>query len=208
MIPSGPDSQVLSKIKLSLAQQRPAVPAPSWKRDVLKLVLASVGFASGVAILGIGLHAFESEHVLSRLMPMALVSLAACGLAYVAIAPGNRSLRIPALVLAGIAALALVATRPAALPQSFPHWWCTVGHLGFGIVPLLVALAVLRRFAFSWWRAALAGASAGCVGALLGELGCVEGPSHVFWYHLPAWILVAGLTLVLARQRKPDSFVP
>jgi hypothetical protein len=203
-----PDENVMQRIRLALESESAKTSKPSWKKDVVKLVVASVGFTAAVAVLGVLTDSFELSHIAGRLGPMSLIAVACSGLAYVALAPQNRALRIPALALAVMAAGVLVVTRPASVPQSFPEWWCTMGHLGFGVIPLFIALTVLRRFAFSWWRAGLAGASAGCIGALLGELGCVEGPGHVLWYHLPAWGLVAVATLILARQKKPDSFAP
>ena len=45
-------------------------------------------------------------------------------------------------------------------------------------------------------------------GALLGELACGRGSAHVLLFHLPAWWLVAGAVVALARLQRPTSFAP
>ena len=96
----------------------------------------------------------------------------------------------------------MVATRGEGGPSSSPEWLCTVTHLAVGIVPVALAVRMLSGAAFGVGRAVAAGLGAGAIGALLGELACGRGSAHVLLFHLPAWWLVAGAVVALARLHR------
>jgi hypothetical protein len=100
------------------------------------------------------------------------------------------------------------ARGPAWAESTLPEWVCTLSHVGVGLVPLVVAVTVLRGAAFRPLRALLAGLSVGTTGAFLGELACTQSWQHVVGYHLSAWAIAAVATLVVSLSLEPRSFAP
>lgn len=137
----------------------------------------------------------------------ALLLLQAAG-AWAALAPG-RALARGVTVLAAAAVMAeLVIGRGAGLPSQTPPWVCTVSHVGFDLIPLVLVLRALRWMSPQPVRALVAGLVAGTVGALSGEVVCGQSARHVALFHLPAWLLVVLAALLLSRWLKPRSFAP
>ncbi len=88
------------------------------------------------------------------------------------------------------------------------EWFCALSHAGADLLPLGLALHLLRKSAPSLPRALLAGVAAGSCGAMVGEAGCGQSWQHVLVFHGGAWLLIAGAALLLSRWLKPVSYAP
>ena len=83
---------------------------------------------------------------------------------------------------------------------------CTFQVVIYGLPPLLLGLAFLRRLAplDRAWTGAVVGAAAGAIPALLMQLACMYVPEHILVHHLaPVLLLVAlgaGLGAVVLRR--------
>ncbi|AGC45143.1 carotenogenesis protein CarR [Myxococcus stipitatus DSM 14675] len=161
-----------------------------------------------VAILLVG-GALSGPALLQR-APLLLLLLTTSGVcAWGALSPRGRGLRRAAVGLAVACAATLVLARASPTsPASLPAWVCTASHLAVDLVPLIVALVVLRGAAFQPLRALCAGLSVGTTGAFVGELACEQDWRHVAGYHLLAWALICAAAIVLSRSLKPRSYAP
>jgi hypothetical protein len=131
----------------------------------------------------------------------------AAGGTFAALMPGRAWTRWAAL-LSG--ALALAATFAGALGRGdMGGSSCAVIELGASVLPVVVTLAVLTRFAFDPLRAAVAGAAAAAVG--VGVL-CIHCPStafaHVAAFHVAPWLAVALAAAALRRMLPSRSLAP
>jgi hypothetical protein len=164
-----------------------------------------------VVELGSLLSIVDLDRLGRRALPIALlVTLQVVGV-WLAIAPGRRLARFGAVLLAAAAAAAVVGWRGAAAGGGAAlntPFACSFSHLAVDVVPLVIVLYALRRFAWTPGRAVLAGAAAGATGAIAGELACVRGWSHVLVHHVGAAMLVTLLCVVISRAQTPSSFAP
>ncbi len=199
-------SRVLAAARGELALGRPVRP---WRTQALWLLAASGGLAllTGVVLGALGQTSVELLLARAPTLAMLLVTCAVC--TWGALSPRGRGLQRVGIVLAMVNAAVLVLARGAPhAPSTLPEWVCTLGHLGVGLVPLVVALVTLRSTAFQPLRALTAGLAVGTTGAFLGELACERGWRHVAGYHLLAWGLVAVASLVISQSLKPRSYAP
>ncbi len=180
-----------------------------WRTEALWLALAPL--AAG-ALVGAGAFlagAAEAAWVQGRALPLAVLALAGALGGALAVAPHRRGLRALAVALLLGAQVLLVLTRLDVHGVSaVPGWVCTANHVAVGLLPLGVALWLLRRAAHSPLRALTAGLSAGTAGALVGELACGQGAAHVAVFHLGAWAAVTALCVLLSRRQRRYSFAP
>ncbi|MBK7860929.1 MAG: DUF1109 domain-containing protein [Archangiaceae bacterium] len=201
-----PRSDALERVRAAArAELRAAPPIAPWPTQLARLSGVTLGLAllTGAVLLAVG--SASVQQVLSHAATVALLATVSVVTALAAVKPSAP--RSWALVCAAGAAAMLVALRPAGVGYS-PEWVCTVSHLGIGLVPLVFAVVQLRSSAFDTRRALLGGLSAGCIGAMLGEIACGRGPWHVAEYHLSAWALLGVVAVLVLRRLKPKSFAP
>jgi hypothetical protein len=198
--------RTLSAARGELARNRPV---RRWRTQAVGVFSASAGLSAGVAGVLLVLGRTSGTILLGRAPLLALLWATSLVCAWGAISPRGRKLEPWGVMMALGSAAALVFTRgPAVAASALPEWVCTASHAGVGLIPLAVAVAVLRGAAFRPLRALLAGLSVGTTGAFLGELACGLSWRHVLGYHLSAWALVAVATLAVSMFLKPRSFAP
>ncbi len=198
----------LERIRAAARQALREPPRRGWKGDLLLLLGAMwllLAVVAGVLATSGELVAGSSRRIATSVMPLWWVGALA---AFAALSP-FRKLRPWGVLAAGLAAIAMVVGRgtPTAVSAS-PDWLCTVSHLGLGALPLGLGLRLLRRSALTDARAILLGLSIGTIGALMGELACSRGWSHVLVWHLGAWAGLGVAALIVARWLRPTSFAP
>ncbi|RKH10028.1 DUF1109 family protein [Corallococcus sp. CA053C] len=184
-------------------------PVRRWRPQAVGLFAASAGMALATTAVFVALGRTTGSAVLGRapMLAMLLATSAVCS--WAALSPRGQQLRWVGVGMALVSAALLVLTRGAMRePSSLPEWVCTASHVAVALVPVAVALAVLRWAAFNPLRAAVAGLAAGTVGAFVGELACGLGAGHVAAYHLGAWALVALMTGALSKRLKPRTYAP
>ncbi|MFP2910482.1 DUF1109 domain-containing protein, partial [Pyxidicoccus sp. 3LFB2] len=183
-------------------------PVRRWRTQAAWLMGASGGLALVIGIVLGAVGAAPMELLMSRahLMALLLVTCAVC--TWGALSPRGRGLQRLGIVLAMVTAAMLVLARGTHTASTLPQWVCTLGHLGAGMVPLVVALVALRSAVFQPMRALVAGLAVGTTGAFLGELACAQGWRHVAGYHLLAWGLITVAALVISKSLKPRSYAP
>jgi hypothetical protein len=187
------------------AELRTGKPIVRWTTQLWRLSGATLGLAALTAGVLIAVGQARVSDLAAHLLTLGLLSAVSVATAIAALKPSAP--RGVALLLVPAAAAALVALRPEGAGHS-PEWVCTLSHLGIGLLPLGVALAQLKSVAPDPKRALLGGLSAGCIGAMLGEVACGRGPLHVAVYHLTAWAVIGVAAVLVARTIKPRSFAP
>jgi hypothetical protein len=206
--PPGPAAAIHERARAELIAHPRATP---WWRDALFAAGAALAVAA-VGVLMVGGHGLVLNSA-----PAVAIALAAAALlaalavtAYAAFAPGPHALwTAPA---AAAAAAALLAAGSGAYPDWCGPYWeaglrCARSELVFSILPAAVALALLRRFAFSAPRALAAGLGAGIAGLLVLHLHCAIGTaSHIGPFHLLPWLVVAVLFTAARRLTPTLSF--
>ncbi|MFY0568149.1 DUF1109 domain-containing protein [Archangium lansingense] len=198
--------RTLSVAREELARKRPV---RRWRAQAAWLFVASAGLTAAVAGVMLVLGQTSGGVLLGRAPILALLWTTSAVCAWGALSPRGRKLEPWGVMLAMASAAALVFGRGSlAAAPSLPDWVCTASHVGVGLVPLVVAVAVLRGAAFRPLRALLAGLAVGSTGAFVGELACTQGWRHVLVYHLSAWAIAAVATLVISKSLKPRSFAP
>ncbi len=154
------------------------------------------------------LHQWAVVSVTARTPTLVLLVAAQLFGAWAALAPAARRAQGLSILLSLAGAVAVVGLRGQGVPSALPPWICTISHLGVDLVPVAVALLALRRAAITPWRAWATALAVGAPGALVGELGCGQGATHVALYHLPAWGLALAVVVVGSRWLRPVSFAP
>ncbi|WNG58579.1 DUF1109 family protein [Archangium gephyra] len=198
--------RTLSAARAELAQRRPV---RRWRTQATWVFAASAGLTVVVAGVLLVLGRTSGAVLLGRAPLLALLWATSAVCTWGAISPRGRKLEPWGVMMAVASAAALVFARgPASGETTLPEWVCTISHVGVGLVPLVVAVAVLRGTAFRPLRALLAGLSVGTTGAFLGELACTLSWQHVVGYHLSAWAIVAVVTLAVSMSLEPRSFAP
>jgi hypothetical protein len=192
----------------ALEELRRSPKATSWRRSAAVIAGAAAG-TSALALLAALFASLTSPGELLARAPW-LATLVGFGAAagVAAIAPRRGVARTTALVVAFGLMAVLVVSRGAGVPSTTPGWVCSVSHFGLDLLPLAVALVVLRQAAWTWPRALTAGLGAGAAGALLGELACHQGARHVLVHHVGAWLLATAVCVLLSRRLRPQTFAP
>ncbi|MCP3064365.1 DUF1109 domain-containing protein [Myxococcus sp. K38C18041901] len=208
--PRPPDTAALERA-LASARGELALrkPVRGWRTQATWVMASSGGLALMAAVVMLAVGAVSAGALWAR-APLLLLLLMTSGVcAWGALSPRGRDLRRAAVGLAMACAATLVLARGSpTTPPSLPGWVCTASHLAVGIIPLVVAVVVLRGAAFQPLRALCAGLSVGTTGAFVGELACEQDWRHVAGYHLFAWGFICVVALVLSRTLKPRSYAP
>ncbi|WP_375765486.1 DUF1109 domain-containing protein [Archangium gephyra] len=198
--------RTLSVAREELARHRPV---RRWRTQATWVFAASAGLTAVVAGVLLVLGRTSGAFLLSRAPLLALLWATSAVCAWGALSPRGRTLEPWGVMMALASAVSLVLARgPAVEVPTLPGWVCTASHVGVALIPLVVAVAVLRGAAFRPLRALLAGLSVGTTGAFVGELACTQSWQHVLGYHLSAWAIAAAATLVVSMSLKPRSFAP
>ena len=204
---------VLDRVRaaaLNELRARASAAPPSWRRQATGVALTVLATTALVIELGSLLSIVDLNRLGRRALPVTLLlALQVAGI-WLAIAPGRRLARFGAVLLAAAAAAAVVGWRGAGAGDAAMNtpFACSFSHLAVDVIPLIIVLYGLRRFAWTPGRAVLAGAAAGATGAIAGELACVRGWGHVLVHHVGAALLVTLVCVVISRARTPSSFAP
>ncbi|WNG48037.1 DUF1109 domain-containing protein [Archangium minus] len=189
-----------------LARKRPV---RSWRTQAAWMFAASALLTTVVAGVMWGVGASSGAVLLGRAPLLALLWATSAVCAWGALSPRRGRLPLWGIGMAMVSATVLVLARSGVHAEStLPEWVCTASHVGLGLIPLVVAVVLLRSAAFRPLRAVLAGLSVGTTGAFVGELACAQGWRHVLGYHLSAWVLIAVATFAVSRSLLPRSFAP
>jgi hypothetical protein len=183
--------------------------APSWRTTAAVLLGALAGTTALFALAAWTAGMWVPGELARRAPAIALLSSTQALGVWAAVMPRPRLVVPAVLATAGLAVIALAIGRlPVTHDSTVPAWVCTASHVGVGLVPLVVAVLLLRRAAYRPLRALCAGLAVGSVGASLGELICVRGWKHALVYHVAAWAIVTVLCLLLGRAIRPRTFAP
>jgi len=194
---------------LSQAAGRPARP---WWID--GLVVAAVN----LLIVAAGIGALQSRAAVNNLASPEIVWAIAILLAaaiiagpMIALAPGGRSLRKYTLASFPLLAVAVVVGGSGFQPMSWIRAGisCLVVEITLSVVPAIFVVWALTTNAFRVSRAAIAGFSAGAVGALALHLHCPFGSiSHLLCFHVLPWLGLAAATVAVRSRLRSKSFAP
>jgi hypothetical protein len=191
---------------------RHPVARPWWTNGVV-LVLVNVVATSAFV------WALSREGVIRNASPVPLVLAVALAIAVVAtvgavmaIAPARRHGRsallffvAAVLIGVGFGGSGLTSHRTW-LSAGLPCLFC---ELAMAVVPSIVALIVLFRFAYDPTRTLLAALAASATGAFALHLHCPIGTaSHLFAFHVIPWVAVALVTVWLRSRLPSRSYVP
>ncbi len=204
----GPGRDDLEAVRAAArAELRGGKPVAPWPKQLAALL----GIVGGIAVGAAGVLLASGQTTASVIAghgAQVLTLMAVAVVAGIAALRPNSPGRWIAMAAGAVGAASLVFLRVPGGPESPTPWMCTVSHLGAGLVPVVVAVMLLRGSARSVTKALLAGIAAGCTGALLGELGCEQSALHVAIWHLGAWALVIAATVAVSRRIKPRSYAP
>ncbi len=187
-------------------------PSPWWRE------LAVLG-AVYAAVTGVSLGFTPLGRLLNRAPEAVVVGLAAlllalmAGGAVLALAPRRRDGGGRGLVVTSAAVVAL-AVALGGSGQDVKGLLagcigCTSTHLTLSALPLVAALALLRRSAYHPVRALAAGLSAGAVGLFVLHLHCPNGSAmHLGLSHVAPWLLVGGLAVWARSRLGSHSYAP
>jgi len=208
----GPEIPVLARVRAAaLDELRAHARCVSWRRQAAGVALLVLATTALVIEVGSLVSIIDPDRLERRALPVALLVVLQVAGVFLAIAPGRRVARFGAVILAAAAAATVVAWRGGgggAGGAAISPFACSLSHLGVDLVPLAIVLYALRRFAWTWGRAALAGAAAGATGTIAGELACARGWGHVLVHHLGTALLITLLGVLISRARTPDSYAP
>ncbi len=195
---------------LSQAASRPA---RAWWIEGLAVA------AVNLLVVTAGVWALRSRVAVSNLAPPEIVwaigfLLVAAIIAgpMIALAPGGRWLRNYALASFPLLGVAVVAGGSGFQPMQ--SWIqagmsCLVMEIALSAVPAIFVVWALTTNAFRVSRAAIAGFSAGAVGALALHLHCPIGTSsHLLCFHVLPWLGLAATTVAVRYRLASRSFAP
>jgi hypothetical protein len=184
-------------------------PVRRWTTQAAWVFAASSGLAGLVAAALFILGQVSASALLAHALLLVLLWATSAVCSWGALSPRGQRARLVGVGMAMASAAALVLARGSiAAESSVPGWVCTASHVGMAVVPIVMAVIVLRTAAFEPLRALAAGLAAGTTGAFLGELACAQGWRHVAAFHLSAWAIVAVATLAVSKSLEPRSFAP
>jgi hypothetical protein len=200
----------VERVQAALRLELRRNPKPrSWRVDAGKLVLVSWLFIGAVAVLLVSAHETSLEALAAKAWPILPLLGVGAVAAWAALAPRSRSRLWLGTALGAVGAVSLVWARVGvAAPSPLPEWVCTASHFALSIVPVVVAVGLLRHGAPALLRGGVAGIAAGTTGAIIGELACRQSWQHVLVFHLTAWLGAVVLTAALSRRTTARSFAP
>jgi hypothetical protein len=130
----------------------------------------------------------------------------------IALAPGGRLLRKYALASFPLLAAAVVVGGSGFQPLQ--NWMragisCLVLEITLSVLPAIFVVWALTTTAFRISRAAIAGLSAGAVGALALHLHCPFGTvSHLLCFHVLPWLGLGAAAVAVRSWLTSKSFAP
>lgn len=208
---SAPDpsaEQASDRMRAALLAELDLPPARTWRGDVLAVFggCTLVFFAAAAALVVSG--SVKPDQLIARAVPIgALLALGAV-CTFAALAPRRRGALAGGFALALVGMVGLVLARHTSTPGTAPAWVCTLSHLAVAAAPLVFGLWLLRKSAIDPLRAGLLGLAVGTTGAMLGELACEQGASHVAVWHLGPWLLLGLIAAIASSRIIPRSFAP
>jgi hypothetical protein len=206
--PAPASADALAKARAAMLGELTKKPAGSWRRGVAALFGTIAGLVVVVAALLVGTGESTLSFVAGRAVTLVALLLVGAVTTWAALKPQGRVQRLASLAAVVAGAVLIVALRGAGLPSESPHWVCTASHFGVGLVPAALVSVLLRNIAPSRLRSLVAGLAAGTTGAAVGELACARSAEHVALFHLPAWVAVAVLVVVVSSRLAPRSYAP
>jgi len=202
-------TDALARARAVALDELRAAPAPTpWRAHARRVAGAFVATGAVAAVAAVVTALADWGGIAARAWLLAQLLALAAVAGYAALAPRLHAARAAVLVAAPLLMAELVLARGAGLPSQTPEWVCSVSHFALGLLPLGVALWALRQCAWRWTRALAAGAGAGTAGALLGELACHRGGTHVLVHHVGAWLAIVALCVLVSRRARPRTFAP
>jgi hypothetical protein len=205
--PKPPSAEALAKARAAFTLELTR-PRRSWKTGVLQASGTIVGVVVAVAGVLLSVGACTLDFLSSRAVTLASLITVGVVTTWASLRPQGRVARLASLGLVAASAALIVLMRGAGAESELPEWVCTVSHLGIGLAPAAVAIALLRNMAPNRLRAVVAGLASGATGAAVGEFGCAQSASHVAVFHLSAWVAVALLVAVVSAKLTPRSYAP
>ena len=206
--------ETLHRIRSAAHEELARVPMPRrWWHEALllaglnsavavacALALSSTGFIGNPASVGV---------LVAVAVPPALVIILG---AVAAVMPGRRAGLLSALVLVGIATVAIVFGGSATADDR-PFLGAGVRCLSVEILaatlPTTAVIVVLSRFAYQPLRILVGGLAAGATGVLALHLHCPIGtPSHLVLFHLLPWVAAAAVAVFIRSRVHSGSFAP
>lgn len=142
----------------------------------------------------------------------ALLAVLAIAGPTLALAPGRRPLRTWLLASLPLLALAVVLGGSGFLPAQ--GWMragipCFLMEISLSLAPAIFIVWALTGFAFGIHRAAIAGSSAGAVGALALHLHCRIGTApHLLGFHVLPWVALVAAAVAVRSRLASRSFAP
>ena len=210
LVPKPVDPQALERA-LAAARAELAQPSPSrsWQRLWGMSFAVCAGLGVAIAAAGWGLKLFPATNWERHGLAFGALVLCQGACLWSAFTPQRTRWRWagPGMALVGLAAM---LWAHAAVPDSAQEvgWHCTATHLLVDAVPLALALAILRGFAPSAGRAALAGLGMGATGAMMGEIVCGQGLAHTLVFHGAAWLALAIAAAAARPWIRTRSYAP
>lgn len=183
-------------------------PVERWTKQWRNTMASSLALVALSAVLLFLSGNIDGEWLLHRAPSLAILAVTGAFCSWAALSPKAQKMRPWSLGLWLLAMVGMVVLRHDDAPPAVTPWFCTLGHLGIGLIPLWVALGALRNTAPGKLRWLLAGVFVGTTGAMSGELGCVGGLTHVAIYHLAAWWAMALVAVLLSLWVKTKSYAP
>ncbi len=192
------------------AELRHSPRARPWWFGALAVMASNVALAA-CATMAMPLHSAQSASWLARWVTAAvLLSVVTLG-AWFGVRPGPKAPRVAMLGLSMVAMVLAVLSGSGDVPGG--SFWagasCATTECVVSLVPLVVGLVVLTRFAFEPLRTAVVGLSSAAAGAFVLHMHCPNGSwAHLLVFHVAPWVgLTLGL-LVFRRAMPSKTFAP
>ncbi len=209
--PQVPDNGSSALVRSLLEEaSRPA--RPWWWKGLVAVALNVLVVAAGIWML-------RSGATIGNLAPPAtlwtiafLLGLLALAGPILALAPGRRSAR--AWVLASLPLLGLAVGFGGSGLQPAHDWMsaglgCLFAEVMLSLAPAIFLVWALTGSAFQVRRAAIAGSSAGAVGAFALHLHCKIGTaSHLLFFHVLPWLALVAAAVAVRSRLGSRSFAP
>lgn len=186
--------------------ERPAV--RHWWVDAAMLVIINLVFGGG-AMLVLTAH-FETVKVMQWAGAVALGSIGLFG-AVAAVRPGWRDVRLTIVALGGMSVLLVLASATGFDPGNpfLGGIGCGLSEASVSVIPVVMSMVVLTRFAPDPLRAVVAGLAAGSGGLLALHLHCPNGTLwHLVAFHVAPWVLVSLAAVLVRRLLGSSSWAP
>lgn len=193
-----------------LAEVRRTPPPATWTAEATTLVLVNVGVCAGV-LLSVGVTQTQHASLALRWLGAAMLAAVLVGGAWAAVKPRATLLQRAVIVVAAASVPVLLAAasgRGSGRPF-LDDWACSAAEVGIALVPGLVTMRILSRFAASGRRTLVGALGASATGLLVLHVACHIGEaSHILAFHVAPAVLVA-LVIVATRARlRSQTYAP